>query len=149
MWVKLELSLVISECALEYVGLSARQKYQNDTSGRHANHPRFQNFAGGACPRNSLAMLHKKMFSKIQFCMRLWKKLELSLVNIRICSEILWIRRFYLLTKIPNRRIRCHQTVARFKFSRGNMPDPPPPCKASHLPRSPSHLPCSNIFAQI
>ena len=43
--------------------------------------------------------------------------------SIKICSEILWIRQFYLLIKNAKRGIKCYQKAPRFKtFSPKGMP---------------------------
>ena len=63
---------------------------------------------------NPLSRLRKN-YLQDSFVHESVKKLVFFSCSIRLCSEILWIRQFYLLTKLPKRRIRCHQTVPRIQ----------------------------------
>ena len=82
-----------------------------------------------------------KIIFKIHVCTSLRKSCFFC-CSIRLCSDIPWIRQFYLLTKLPKRRIRCHQTILRFQIFPGEHALAGPTSKASHLP-------CSKILAPI
>ena len=149
LWEKLGFSLVISEYALKYMyaGLDS-SICSSKIPKRHIRcyctiPPTFQNnFPGGACPPTPLEMLHGNCLQDSVLHESVEKAGVIS-CNIRICSEILWIRRFYLLTKNTK---KTHQvppnSIKISKFSRGNQA-PESPSKDLLLLHSPPHLPCS------
>ena len=97
---KLYFSLVVSDYALKYSGLGS-SKYQKDASD-------FKIFPGEhspSIPPHPLARLHENDLQD-SFLRGSVEKDGVFSCNIRICSEICWIRQFYLLAKIPKRHNR-------------------------------------------
>ena len=110
------------QCSYAFYSTSSSQNTQKCTRC-HQIALRFQTFADHGKSILNLKSLHESM-----------KKAGVFSCNIRMCSELLWIRQFYLLSlslSKKKRRTRCHQTVPRFQnFPRGAYPWTPPPPQA-------------------
>ena len=112
------------------------------------NTTKISKFSRGSMPMDPLAVLRGNDLQDSVLHESVEKAGIIS-CNIRLCSEILCIRRFYLLNKNTKKTRQMRPNRSKIsKFSRGSMP-PENPSKASRLPCSPSHLPCSKIVEPI
>ena len=68
----------------------------------------------------------RKIICEIHFCTSLYEKAGVFYCKIRICSEILWIRQFYLLKDYQKTHQMPPNCTKISKFSRGSISPPPP-----------------------